>query len=142
MIGVHQPVVRIKKLLLANQGWSQVVLKNTFWLLISEAVARGLKFALIVAMLRYFGPAEFGKFAFAFSFVTLCGIVFESGLVTTATREFSRSRENEQFLPDLILMRLAFGFLGMLIIVIGAFLVTGDPAIRAMMRLSCCLTCS
>lgn len=132
MAGVSQPAVRLRKLLLGNQGWAQIVLKNTFWLFLSEGVVRVLKFAVVLLIVRHFGPTEYGKFAFAFSFVTLCGIVFEAGLVTTSTREFSRSRENEQFLPDIILMRLAFGILGMAIIVIGSLLVTDDPAIKVM----------
>ena len=133
MIGAHEPLDRLKSFLLVNRGWSQIVVKNTFWVALAEGVARILKFALILLIVRQFGPTEFGKFAFAFSFVTMFGIIFDSGLTITATREFSRRRENEQLLPDILLLRLVFGMLGMLIISLGMLLVTRDPAVRVMM---------
>ncbi|WP_447974990.1 flippase [Nitrospira sp. Kam-Ns4a] len=125
--------VRLKAFLLGNHGWKQIVVKNTVWTSVAESVVRLLKLALIFLVVRYFGPTEYGKFAFAFSFAAMFGIVFDSGLVLAATREFSVDRKNEQMLPDILLMRLALGLVGMVGITIGSLWMTSDTTIRSMM---------
>lgn len=123
---------RAKAFLLINTGWKQIVVKNTIWASTAEGVVRILKLALILLLVRYFGPLEYGKFAFAFSFAATFGIIFDAGLVLTATREFSRNKENEELLPDLVLIKLILGLAGMLIISLGMLWLTEDVNVRWM----------
>jgi len=124
---------RLKAFLLVNQGWKQIVVKNTIWTSIAEGVVRLLRLGLILLVVRYFGPTEYGKFAFAFSFAAMFGVIFDSGLVMAATREFAVDRDNEQFLPDIILMRFGLGLVGMTAIGLGMLWMTDDITVRTMM---------
>ncbi|HEV8621129.1 MAG TPA: flippase [Nitrospiraceae bacterium] len=124
---------RAKEFLFVNKGWRQIVIKNTFWTGLAEFVVRLLKLVLILLVVRYFGPTEYGKFAFAFSFAAMFGIIFDSGLVMVATREFAVDRANEQFLQDIMLMRFGLGLVGMAAIATGMVWVTDDPMVRSMM---------
>ena len=126
------PLARLRTLLLVNRHWEQVVFKNVVWAALAEAVVRALKLAILPLIARAFGPAEFGKFAFAYSFASLFNIVFDAGLATTTTRELAAASQNEALLPDILLMKLLLGVLGTAAIVLGMLLVTPDPMIRAM----------
>ena len=123
---------RLRASLMVNTAWEQVVFKNIVWATLAEAVVRGLKLAVLPLIARVFGPAEFGKFAFAFSFASLFNIVFDAGLATTTTRELAMTKKNEAFLPDILLMKLVLGALGIAAVVIGTFVISRDPVIRAM----------
>lgn len=123
---------RLRTALLVNRHWEQVVFKNMVWATLAEAVVRGLKLAVLPLIARMFGPAEFGKFAFAYSFASLFNVVFDAGLATTTTRELAAAKRNEALLPDILLMKLVLGLLGMGGIVLGTLLITRDPTIRAM----------
>ena len=123
---------RLRAALLVNRHWEQVVFKNMVWATLAEAIVRGLKLAVLPLVARIFGPAEFGKFAFAYSFASVFNIVFDAGLATTTTRELAAAKRNEALLPDILLMKLGLGLLGMIAIVLGTLLITHDPTIRAM----------
>jgi O-antigen/teichoic acid export membrane protein len=125
--------LNVKSFLLWNRDWKQIVVKNTIWATLAEGAVRLLKLALILVIVRYLGPTEYGKFAFAFSFASMFGIIFDAGLVQAATREFAVDRTNERFLPDIVLIRLALGLVGMAVIATGTILVTDEPMVRCMM---------
>ena len=120
-----------KHTLLVNRHWKQIVLKNMVWATLAEAIVRGLKLLLLPLIARVFGPAEFGKFAFAFSFASIFDVAFDSGLALTTTRELATTKKNEELLPDILLMKLALGLVGMGALVLGMFAITGDPAMHA-----------
>lgn len=122
----------VLSLLVRNETWKQIVLKNAFWAGLAEGIVRILKIVAVLILVRHFGPAEYGKFAFAFSFASLFAVLFDSGLVLTATREFAKNRDNEQFLPDIVLIKSVVGLVGMAVICVGMTLVTPDSEIRAM----------
>jgi len=126
------PLERLRASLLVNRHWEQVVIKNMVWATLAEAVVRGLKLAVLPLIARLFGPVEFGKFAFAFSFASVFNIVFDAGLATATTRELAMTKKNEALLPDILLMKLGLGVLGIAAIALGMFLITHDPVIRAM----------
>jgi O-antigen/teichoic acid export membrane protein len=126
------PLERLRAWLLVNRHWEQVVFKNMVWATLAEAVVRGLKLAVLPLIARVFGPAEFGKFAFAYAFASVFNIIFDAGLATTTTRELAMAKKNEALLPDILLMKLGLGVLGIAAIVLGMLLVTRDPTIRGM----------
>jgi O-antigen/teichoic acid export membrane protein len=118
--------------LLVNRHWEQIVFKNIVWATLAEAIVRALKLLVLPLIARVFGPAEFGKFAFAFAFASVFNIVFDAGLATTTTRELAAAKNNDALLPDILLMKLVLGALGITAIVLGTLLITRDPVIRAM----------
>lgn len=123
---------RLKATLLVNRYWEQVVLKNMVWATLGEVLVRGLKLAVLPLIARMFGPSEFGKFAFAYSFASIFNMVFDAGLATTTTRELAAARQNDALLPDILLIKLLLGVLGTAGIVLGMFVITPDPMVRQM----------
>ena len=113
-------------------AWTRTVLKNMAWVTLAEFVVRGLKFALLPLVARFFGPTEYGKFTYAFSFVSLFAVIYDAGLSITATREFSKARENERLLPDIILVKLLLGAVGLAAIAFTLLWVPVAPDVRAM----------
>ncbi len=68
------------------------VAKNTFWLLTAEVTGRGLFMILTFLIARYLGAAGFGRYAFAFAFVTLFLVFTEFGLDLLTIREVAREK--------------------------------------------------
>ncbi len=104
---------RVKRVFFENRSWKQTLVRNTIWATVSEGSARLLKIVQVLLVVRYFGPTEYGKFAFAFAYAAMAAIIFDAGLVTAATREFSANREKEELFTDIALMKLLLGFVGM-----------------------------
>jgi len=117
-------------LLFENKGLRQIILKNTFWLAVSELVSRGLGLVLIVYVIRILGAEEYGKFAFALAFVSMLVIFADFGIPTTVTREFSKGKENENEFASIVVLKLLLSA-GVIIVMFGvSFFVAPDPVIQ------------
>lgn len=121
----------LKSLLFENRSWKQILIRNAVWAAAAEVIVRLLRIVQVLLVVRYFGPTDYGKFTFAFSFAAIFSIVFDSGLLIAATREFAINKENEELIVDVVLMKIVLGVLGMLAVVVGAFWITKDQGIRA-----------
>lgn len=128
---VQSSIGWLKGLLLENRGWTQILIRNAFWAAAAESIVRLLKILQVLLVVRYFGPTDYGKLSFAFSFATMFSIIFDSGLLVAATREFAVDRENEKRLLDVIAMKIVLGAVGMLSVAAGAYWITRDQDIRA-----------
>jgi len=122
--------LNIKSLLLENIGIKQTILKNAFWLVASEAVAGLLRLVLLIYMARILGATEYGKFTFAFSFVSVLVIFSDLGIINIITREFSRNKEKEKEFPALIALQIVLSVGALILMVLGSFFITSDFAIR------------
>lgn len=120
----------IKKIFFENIGIRQTVFKNTFWLGLYEVVTAFLRFILIIYVVRILGAEEYGKFAFAFSFVSTIAIFSDLGVADIATREFSRNKEKEKDFSDFLTLGLILSAFALLLITIGSFFITSDFDIR------------
>ena len=123
----------IAKLLLQNIGIRQTILKNTIWLVFAEAVSRFANLFLLAYVARGLGVSEYGKFTFAFSFATLMAMGSNMGVIDVATREFSRDRENEKKLGDIMGLEAVLSFFVASLSFIVSFFITNDPAIRKLL---------
>jgi len=121
---------RVKDALLVNRTWKQIVLKNMVWATLAEAIVRGLKLLVLPLVARAFGPAQFGQFAFAYSFASMFDVVYDAGLALTTTRELAAAGRNAELLPDILLMKVALGVVGMSALGLGMVLITRDQATR------------
>lgn len=86
----------IQKYLLSNRGTKQTILKNTFWMLLTEIVDKGLKFALNILLARYLGVDIYGKFNFAFAFTAIFVILDDFGLASLNVRETAKFRHDSE----------------------------------------------
>jgi len=115
---------------LKNSGIKQTIAKNTFWLVIAEGISSFLKFILIIYVARILGATEYGKFAFAFAFVSLFAILSDFGISQITTRELAREKEKEKEFSDIISLKLILSAGALILICLGSFFITLDPVIR------------
>jgi len=108
----------------------KTILKNVGWLTIGEGVSRILGFFLIVAMTRILGPTEYGKFAFAFAFVSLLAMFSNFGLMGITTRELSQGTEKEKEFPAILSLKLLLSIGTLAVMFLSTFFITHDDSIR------------
>ena len=124
---------RSASLIFSNKNWLQVVLKNTFWVSVSEGITRLSRAGIVILMARVLGPDGYGNFAFAFAAASMFVFVYDAGLANTVTRDFAKNSENEKLFPDILSLKLILSLLGISAIVISSLFVTGDNSVRALM---------
>ena len=121
--------ITLKSLFFKNLSIRQTIAKNTFWLAVSEVITGLLKFALLVLAVRTLGALEYGKFTFAFSFVSIMVIFADLGIIETATKEFTQSQHKKNF-PEFFTLNVILTIIVFVVMFVGSFLVTSDPIIR------------
>jgi O-antigen/teichoic acid export membrane protein len=85
---------------------------------------------LAVYVIRALGATEYGKFSIALSFVFLFSTLFDFGLSTAVTREFSLEPNDQKHFPAILTLKTLFG-LGLTALITGlSFLTKSDPVIR------------
>lgn len=122
----------IQTLFFENIGIKQTILKNTFWLLAAEAISGLARLVLLIYAARILGATEYGKFTFAFSFVSVLVIFADLGIINIITREFSRDKEKEKEFPALLGLGIILSAGALILMVLGSFFITSDFAIRKM----------
>ena len=120
----------LKNLLFSNIGIRQTVIKNTFWLVLAEVITKLLGLILIIYVVRILGATEYGKFTFAFSFVSLMAIFSDLGVMDVATRELSRDKNNEKSFSGIFTLEVILGAIMFSIAFASSFLITQDQEIR------------
>jgi len=123
-------MVNIKTFLFKNIGIRQTILKNTTWLTVAEVITRLLGLAVIIGIVRILGAAEYGKFAFAFSFVSLLVIFSNLGVAEITTRELSKGKETKKDYPAIISLKIILTISALILMVIGSFFLTSDLTIQ------------
>ncbi len=123
-------ILTIKNLFFENISIRQTIFKNTFWLTIAEIVSRLLKLALIVLIVRVLGATEYGKFAFALSYVGIFVLFADLGISAITTREFSRETEREKDYPAILFLKILLSIGAFILMIVGSFFITSDPIIQ------------
>src|SRR3989338_7170990 len=113
----------------------KTILKNAGWLALGEGVSRVLVFLLVVAMTRILGPEEYGKFAFAFAFVSLLAMLSNFGLMGIATRELSQGSQREKEFSSILSLKLLLSAGTLLIMFLFALVITPDDSVRKLIWL-------
>ncbi|MFC1789597.1 oligosaccharide flippase family protein [Patescibacteria group bacterium] len=120
----------IKNLLLNNKTVKQTILKNTFWLTVTEGISKLAKLALLIYVARILGATEYGKFTFALAFVSLFIIFFDLGLSQITTREISREKEKEKEFSAIFSLKILLGLGTSFLILIISFFTNFDIVIQ------------
>jgi len=118
------------KFLFKNLGVRQTILKNTFWLVVAEGISRFLKLILIINVARILGATEYGKIAFALSFVSIFALFSDFGISSIATRELSKEKESENEYSAIFSLKMILSLAAFLMIIIGSFFITQDIIIQ------------
>lgn len=122
--------IGITRLLFRNVNHGQVILKNTLWLGLGQGLTGVLNFVIIIFVIRNLGVTQYGKFAYALSFVSIFSTLFDFGLATTVTRDFSRDQEKERYFLDLIVLKTILGSIISVCIIALAIFTINDVDIR------------
>lgn len=86
---------------------AKIIIKNSIWLIIGEAVSKIATFFLILIFARKVSIADFGKYNLAFSFVGIFSIITDLGLNIFLFREVSRDREHlSKYVSNILVMRI------------------------------------
>ncbi len=105
-------------------------MKNTFWLVLAEAVIKILSLVLIIYMVRVLGVTQYGKFTFAFSFVSIMAIFSDLGVVDFSTRGLARNKNNEERFSGIFTLEALLCVFMLGVSVVGSFFITPDSEIR------------
>jgi O-antigen/teichoic acid export membrane protein len=73
----------------AERGSAERVARNAAFKVLGQATRFG-SLVLVIATARILGPAEFGKFTFAYALATVLGIVLDFGISVVLTRAVAR----------------------------------------------------
>ncbi|MBN1548084.1 MAG: flippase [Syntrophaceae bacterium] len=128
-------MVGIRSFLFENRGIRQALLKNTFWISLSEGFGKALRALLMIYIARFLGPTEYGVLNFAMSFVALFVSFLDFGLASIITRELAADGRREADLPALLSLKACLTAGTVLMIWLGSFFITPDPAVRTVVQL-------
>jgi len=78
-----------KEFFLKNKSTKQILVKNTFWLMMGEVFAKALLFIITISVVRYLGVETYGKYSFAIAFTALFGVIVDFGLGIILVQELS-----------------------------------------------------
>jgi len=117
--------------LFRNLGTKQTIAKNTFWLAVAQGVTKFLKLILIIYVARILGAAEYGKFTFALSFVSLFVVFCDLGLGPIITREFSREKGKKEDFSAILSLKIILSFGALLLMFLSSFFITSNSDIRS-----------
>lgn len=129
--------IGIARLLFQNINHGQVILKNTLWLVVGQGLTGLLNFLIIIFVIRNLGVTQYGKFAYALSFVSIFSTLFDFGLATTVIRDFSRDQGKERHFLDLLVLKTILGsIVSVFIMTLAVFTITDVDIRRSILILT------
>ena len=75
-----------------NISFSQIIFKNTSWMLLANIVAKISKFFLMVIIARHVEPNIFGNFNYIIVLSAVCFGLSEIGISTLINREYQQQK--------------------------------------------------
>ncbi|MEK7635666.1 MAG: flippase [Patescibacteria group bacterium] len=86
---------RLKELLFQNKSTRQTIIKNTFWLSVSQVGSRLIRATIIIYAARVLGAAEYGIFSYALGLAGFFTIFADLGVSPLMTREIAGHPEKK-----------------------------------------------
>lgn len=118
-------IKKIKDFLLTNTSDKQTVIKNTFWLIGSELVVRGLRFFLILYIARILGAEGWGLFSYAISLLGTALVFSDVGVSFLLLKEYAANKK--QLLKTILTVKAGLLILSTIIAVIVGFFFASLP---------------
>src|SRR5205823_10124046 len=117
-------LTQVSSLLFDNSSQRQTLLKNSVWLSVADGASRLVKFFVTLYVIRLLGSYEYGKFAFAFAFVSLFSTLFDFGLSPVVTREFAKDQKQELSFSAILGLKVAIGLIVLTFIGVNGYLMS------------------
>lgn len=113
------------------------IAKNTSYLTLALILQKIISFTYFTLLARFLGPADLGKYYFAFTFTTIFGIAIDLGLGNILTREVAKKQSSaEKLLGSILTLKLPLAGLTL----ISAFLIITfthpDPIVRTLVYIA------
>lgn len=86
---------KIKTFLFSNNNTKQTVIKNTFWLFVSEFGMRILKLVIFVYATRKLGVSEWGLFSYALAIMGFFSLLTDIGVNSVILRETAKNNQEK-----------------------------------------------
>ena len=95
---------------------SDRVVTNSFWLIAQPLVLNVASLVVVGYMARTLGQADYGKFVFAFAYVSMFAPLANMGLRAITVREIAKDREHaDRFLGSILIVRLVLSVVATLL---------------------------
>lgn len=132
---------QLSSLLFSNRTLRQTILKNTFWLGVSQIASRVIRAILVIYAARLLGASGYGVFSYAIAIAGLANIFSDLGINSIFIREVSRKSSSlrSKYLSTAFALKLALLSFLFLIIVFIVPHVTQLPGAKALLPLIACL---
>gem|GEM_PF-207118 len=110
--------VGVKNFLFENTSVKQTIMKNTFWLSVSNFGGRFIKAAIVIYAARVLGTAGWGVFSYAVTLAGFLTLFIDPGINSILIRDVAKSsrEDQEKILSTTFVMKLC-------LLVVGVFLV-------------------
>jgi len=126
----NNKINNVKSIFFENRSIKQTILKNTFWLGAAEVIQRSVAFLATIWLARHFGPAGYGRWAFALSFVALFAVLADFGFGTLTVREIARDKsKTAQYIDNIIVIKLILGLITLGIIALAIQFLDKEPEV-------------
>lgn len=112
----------LKTLFLKDLHYDQKVIKNAFWLYLSEFLAKGLRVVIFLLIVRILGPYNFGIFEYFLSFVGLFFLFSDFGISPLFIRDYQQKENKKELINSIFLLKLSFAFIFGFLALVGYFL--------------------
>ncbi|GIW65055.1 MAG: polysaccharide biosynthesis protein [Candidatus Parcubacteria bacterium] len=98
---------KIKSFLFNNLSPRQTIIKNAFWLYLSEVISKGLRLIIFLLVARNLGPTKFGIFEYLYSFIGVFFLVADFGISNILIREYQQREDKRKYLNNAFSLKLA-----------------------------------
>jgi len=113
---------KIGSFLFKNISPKQIVLKNTFWLLLGQISVRLFKFLLVVFAARILGPEGWGSFQYVLSIVTFFYIFSDLGINYLVVRDYQQKEDFKERVNTGSFIREFLAFISLIISLMASFI--------------------
>lgn len=134
-------IQRLKWFFLQNSSSKQTVIKNTFWLLVGEAVNKWSIFLVTLFIAQRLWPEQFWVFSYIVSFVVLYTVIVDYWLVNLVIRELSKHEHKENFyLINSLTLKILLWIINVIIVYATTLLFPSQPIWVSLIILYCLYT--
>ncbi|MCS7200554.1 MAG: flippase [Patescibacteria group bacterium] len=110
---------KIKNFLFKNINPKQTVIKNAFWLYLSEGISKGLRILVFILISRMLGPEKLGLFEYLYSFVGFFFIFADMGISYIFIRDYQQREEKQKYFSNAFSLKVILSIFFSLMAILG-----------------------
>lgn len=111
-----------RQFFLENLTIKQTILKNTFWLILSQIISKLFKLVLIIFAAKILGPSKFGAFNYLFSIAGFFFLFADWGITVLIVRDYQQKKDREKYIQAGFYLKILFAFISFIIALFGLFI--------------------